>query len=385
MKSLYYRSEKVSPRGLLVIGAITLLVLFMMRLFPYRTTAWEHHRMLEAAYRTQSSFDVIQCYRTERGQRMLKSQDPSRTGMLGPSMSLVTTLPGHLDAKQTSVNPNFAAVAVRLLLDAGVQPGDSVAIGMTGSFPALNIAVLQACESLDLRPLIVSSAASSQFGANDPGMMWPDMEKILSDQGLISHRSLLTSTGGFRDAADGMTDDTRKLLLHAIRRNNARFLRCNSLTESIEKRLRTMETSAESEPIAAYINIGGGAASVGGTEGNKRFGSGIVDPDTLDDLLEDLDCVAMRFMARGVPFINMVHTVGLAKRYGLVIAPIERPAVGQSGVYSHSAPKRWLALLGIAMILATTWLVIKPPVQLTKRLRKSRWWPYQVEQPQWMV
>ena len=209
MKSLYYRGEKVSRRALLLIAGMTLLVLLVMRWFPNRTSEWERDRMLEAAYRTQSSFDAIQCYRTERGQRMLKSQDPARTGMLGPSMSLVTTLPGHLDAKQTSVNPNFAAVAVRLLLDAGVESGDCVAIGMTGSFPALNIAVLQACESMDMRPLVVSSAASSQFGANDPGMMWPDMEKILKDEGLISHRSLLTSTGGFRDSADGMSDDTR--------------------------------------------------------------------------------------------------------------------------------------------------------------------------------
>jgi poly-gamma-glutamate system protein len=385
MKSLYYRTQKISNRALIWIAAITLLALLMLRQWPVRTSEWERERMLEAAYRTEAAFNAIACRRVDRGQQMLRSQDPNETGMLGPSMSLVTTLPGHLDAKLTSINPNFAAVAVRLLLDAGVQPGDCVAIGMTGSFPALNIAVLQACESLDLRPLVVSSAASSQYGANDPGMMWPDMEKILYDEGLINERSLLTSPGGFRDAAAGMTDDTQKLLRNAIDRNHARLLRCETLEESIDKRMEAFFRSAENEPIKAYINVGGGAASVGGTEGNDIWGSGYISPAVMDSMDEQVDCVATRFLSRGVPLINMVHSVALAQRYKLVIAGATPPVVGEGTVYESAAYRRWLALLGIVMVLGTTWLAVKPPVAFTKLLQRSRSWSEQNEKPQWMV
>lgn len=341
--------------------------------------------MLEAAYRTEAAFDAIACRRADLGQKMLRDQDPNETGMLGPSMSLVTTLPGHLDAKLTSINPNFAAIAVRLLLDAGVQRGDCIAIGMTGSFPALNIAVLQACESMDLRPLIVSSAASSQYGANDPGMMWPDMEKVLYEEGLINQRSLLTSLGGFRDSAAGMTEDTRKLLFDAIKRNQARLLRCETLQESIDKRMDAFLRSAENEPIMAYINVGGGAASVGGTEGNDVWGSGLIKPSVLKSKTEQPDCVAKRFLERDVPLINMVHSVSMAKQYKLVIAGATAPIIGEAAVYESASYRRWLALLGIVMVLGTTWLAVKPPVFFTEMLHRSRSWNEKNEKPQWMV
>ena len=72
--------------------------------------------MLEASERAELAFDAIHCHRVILGHPMLDIHDPADTGMIGPSMSLVTSLPGHLKAKQTSVNPNFAAVAMRLLL-----------------------------------------------------------------------------------------------------------------------------------------------------------------------------------------------------------------------------------------------------------------------------
>ncbi|MDA8746243.1 poly-gamma-glutamate system protein [Rubripirellula amarantea] len=385
MKSLYFRTQKISNRSLIWIAAMTFVSLAMLRFFPHLTSDWERERMLEAAYRTQAAFDAIQCRRVELGQKMLKMNDPASTGMLGPTMSLVTTLPGHLDAKQTSVNPNFAAVTVRLLLDAGVKPGDCVAIGMTGSFPALDVAVLQACESLDVRPLVVSSAASSQYGANDPGMMWPDMEKILYDEGLLSQRSLLMSYGGFRDSAAGMSDDTRKLLSDAITRNDCRLLRCESLEESIDMRMEAFHASAESEPIKAYINVGGGAASVGGTDGNDLFGSGLITRKQYEAMDIPDDCVAARFLKNDVPFINFINAVVLAKRYGMAVAPLERQMVGQSTVYSMSSQRRWLAGLGILVVLMTTWLAVKPPPVLVRKLRQWRWWPESHEEPQWMV
>ena len=385
MKNLYFRTQKISNRSLIWIAAMTFVALAMLRFFPNQTSDWERERMLEAAYQTQAAFDAIQCRRVELGQKMLKMNDPASTGMLGPTMSLVTTLPGHLDAKQTSVNPNFAAVTVRLLLDAGVEPGDCVAIGMTGSFPALDVAVLQACESLDVRPLVVSSAASSQYGANDPGMMWPDMEKILYDEGLLSQRSLLMSYGGFRDSAAGMSDDTRKLLSDAIKRNDCRLLRCDSLEESVEKRMDVFYASAASEPIKAYVNVGGGAASVGGTDGNDLFGSGLITRKQYEAMDIPDDCIAARFLKSDVPFINLINAVTLARRYGLVIAPTERQMVGESTVYHMSSQRRWLAALGIVLVLVTTWLAVKPPPMLVRKLRQWHWWPESGEEPQWMV
>ncbi|MBE0602904.1 MAG: poly-gamma-glutamate system protein, partial [Deltaproteobacteria bacterium] len=98
--------------------------------------------------------------------------DANDTGLIGVEYTDITTTLGSLAAKRTSTNPAFAAVVVDMLYRAGVRPGDAVAVGFSGSFPALNIAVLSAAKALDLRPVIISSAGSSTYGANQPDMTW---------------------------------------------------------------------------------------------------------------------------------------------------------------------------------------------------------------------
>ena len=100
---------------------------------------------------------------------------------------------------------------------------------------------------------------------------------------------------------------------------------------------------------------------------------------------QELDCVATRFLKRDVPLINMVNTVSMAKRYQLVIAGATAPIVGESTVYESAAYRRWLALLGIVMILVTTWFAVKPPEAFTNLLQRSRSWRENNEKPQWMV
>ncbi|MEM9645327.1 MAG: poly-gamma-glutamate system protein [Planctomycetota bacterium] len=385
MKSLYYRPQKVSNAAFMVMAVSTALTLLLVHRFSRETSPWARERMLEAAYRTEACFETIQCRRFELGHQMLLSQDPARTGMLGPSMSMVTTLPGHLDAKQTSVNANFAAVAVKMFLDAGAKPGDRVAIGMTGSFPALNIAVLQACESLELRPSIVSSAASSQFGANHPEMMWPDMEKILFSEDLLSQRSLLTSPGGFRDSASGMTEDTHALLVDAIQRNDCVELESESLTNSIEQRMKAFDEAAGEEPYVAYVNVGGGAASVGGTLGNDHWGSGVVKLTAAADRPAQLDCVAVRFMQRQVPLINMVGAVEIARRHDMAVVPLVRPMVGESSVYQRSRVHRGIAMAGIIVLLVTTWMAVRPPNAVVALLHRLGCWKSADRRPRWTV
>ena len=54
-----------------------------------------------------------------------------------------------------------------------------VAVGLSGSFPAMNVAVYSALYELGVEPIIISSTAASQWGANDPNFTWLDMEAVL--------------------------------------------------------------------------------------------------------------------------------------------------------------------------------------------------------------
>jgi len=214
--------------------------------------------------------------------------------------------------------------------------------------------------------------------------MWPDMERILHEEGLISRRSLVTSRGGFRDAADGMTDNTRELIDLAIDRNDCVQLESDSLEDSIARRIERFQKDAEGEPFSAYINVGGGAASVGGTDGNAVWGSGVVLPGEAS-ISDAEDCVAARFLDMDVPFINLIHSVALAKRYQLAVAPQVRPLVGQSNVYQYKTYRRSLAALGLAIILVSTWIAVCPPRWFVVGLQRRGWWKDPDHQPRWMV
>lgn len=416
MKKLYYRPQKISSWSLVFLAIGSIVVVISIRSVPARWPVLENlagvamqipdlqDRMLEASERAESAFETIHCRRVKLGHPLLDIHDPADTGMIGPSMSMVTTLPGHLEAKQTSVNSNFAAVAMRLLVDAGVGPGDRIAIGCTGSFPALNIVVYSAAESLGCRPVIISSAASSQFGANEPDLMWPDMEKLLHEEGVLSYRSLMVSRGGFQDRAAGMTDDTRAIVEASIQRSGLPLMDSASDQDAIERRMLAYSQAVEDDSYAVYINVGGGDASVGGTIGNDTLGEGVIRPVSAwspgcwlggtqagtvpdaDGKPSPNDCVAARFLASGVPVINMINAVKLAKQYNLPVAATEIIPVGHGGVYAVADMRRILAVVGIVVITVFTLLVVRPPQRLVDAGKKRGWFGDEAKsQPQWMV
>lgn len=416
MKKLYYRPQKISSWSLVFLAMTSIVVVIAVHRVAPRSDTLEswmgvamqvpdlQDRMLEASERAERAFDAIHCRRVVLEHPMLDVHDPADTGMIGPSMSLVTSLPGHLEAKQTSVNPNFAAVAMRLLVEAGVQPGDRIAIGCTGSFPALNIAVYSAAESLGCRPIIISSAASSQFGANSPDLMWPDMEKLLYEEGIIGLRSLMISRGGFQDRAAGMTADTRSILEASIARSGVPLMDSADDQDAIERRMLIYSQSVEDETYACYINVGGGDASVGGTVGNDTLGEGVIRPvsslspgrllgiaqvgaaKTVDGKPSPNDCVAARFLASGIPVINMINAVKLAKQYGLPIASTQVIKAGEGGVYTVADVRRIFAVVAIAFISLLTLLVVRPPHALVEAAKRRGWFGDEKKsQPQLMV
>ena len=151
---------------------------------------------LAASQRAQDCFQAIAQLKTDLGLETDPSADINATGLIGLEYSFITTTIGNLEAKRTSTNPNMAAVVVDMFTELGLQPGDRVAVNCSGSFPALNTAVLCAIDVMELEPYLISSFGASTHGANDPSLTWLDMEHHLYSQGLIGHKSDLFSIGG---------------------------------------------------------------------------------------------------------------------------------------------------------------------------------------------
>ena len=273
-------------------------------------------------------------------------------------MSTVTTDTGFLPAKQTSVNPNFAAVMVHLLKRCGVKEGDLVAVGPSGSFPAMNISAYAAIQTLKLKPhhhlQRLGLAVGRQHPRASSGSTW---SASCAERHIFGFRSIAASRGGGDDRGFGMSKEGRQTLDEAIQRNGLQPIEVKTVADSINRRMQIYEEQAGGAPIKAYINIGGGTASVGATVGKKLFKPGL--NRTAPRGAGAIDSVMSRFINEGVPVIHMVYVNELAQRYGLPQAPTAMPPIGEGKVYVKAEYSIWLALLALGAIFGALFAFIR--------------------------
>lgn len=351
MKKLYWRPQRLSLRLLLLIATVAGLALGAVETVRVREKQRWYGEKLQAARLALRAFKALKEERLRRGLPIDPETDPARSGLIGELISPVTTNTGHLTAKQTSINPNFAAVVVELLLRANVKAGDTVAVGFSGSFPALNVAVLAAIETLHLKPVVITSAGASQWGANQPTFMWPDMEMALVRWHIFSHRSAAASPGGIDDRALGLSKRGRNLVRGAVARNGLPLLEVRNYDDSLTQRMALYRDRAGDAEIKAYVNVGGGTTSVGTRVGRDLFSPGL---NRRLPRGPQIDSVMTRFMQQGVPVIHLSKIGKLAEEYGLELQPRSLPAVGQGKTFFREAYHPWLAggaLLAIVALL----------------------------------
>jgi len=344
MKKLYWRPATVSVRVLALLSLVAFAGLLSVEQLRVPERRPMFREKLSAAQTAGRAFHIIKEERERMGIPIDPEVDPLLSGMVGELLSPTTTNTGHLSAKQTAVNPNFAAVVVEMLHRAGVHHGDTVAVGMSGSFPALNVAVLSACMAMQLRCLVISSAGSSQWGANHPQLSWPAMESIVAERGVLPIRSLAVSPGGVDDRAVGLSARGKDMLDEAIAAAGLTKLSPKSYDDSLDQRMSLYREHAGSEEIRAYINVGGGTTSVGTRVGKHMFSPGL---NLSPPRGPTVDSVMSRFAVRGTPVIHLTRVEELAERYGLPVAPTEMAAPGQGQVFSRTVRSKVLAGLSL--------------------------------------
>lgn len=349
MKKMYWRPQGMSVRVLLLLAAICAGAFTVVEVYRVRQRQPLYKEKRAAATLTERAFRAIKKERIRLGIPVDAESDPSQSGLIGALITPVTTNSGHLPAKQTSINANFSAVIVHMLGQLEIKPGATVAAGLSGSFPALNVAVLMAMQTLKLRPLVISSTGSSQWGANYPLFTWPDMERTLANDGILRFRSIAVAPGGIDDRAFGLSADGLQQIGAAMNRSGVQRLDPTGYMDSLEKRMALYEQHAGDEEIAAYINVGGGTTSVGTSIGKRLFRPGINRRRPRGSA--DIDSVMTRFTSRGIPVIHISKIDKLAARYGLPPHPLTSPPVGQGDVFERETYNKWLALASLIIIM----------------------------------
>ncbi len=388
MRGMYWKPSGASQVQRAVVGAIAIVGLIAVEAFPSEEQQPYYAEKMLAARKAQEAFDTIAEASERKGLDLRLKTDPAGSRLIGQVLSPITSGSGSLVSKQTSANPNFAAVMVEWLKELRLKPGDVVAIGVSGSFPAMNVAAYSAIHELGLEPIIISSTAASQWGANDPSLTWLDMEAALRKAGVFPYKSVAASLGGVGDEAIGLSKRGRRMLERAIERNQIPPLaepeedleedieeepdvevesaeqpsRSLALVDEdlVQERMDVYYEAAGDRPIKAYVNVGGGTVSVGTKVGKKKFHPGV--NTRLPRGIEDAPpSVLGAFLETGVPGIHITQVIDLAERYGLEIAPRATPEVGTGDIFEKRQPNRWLAGIVLAVILIALFVIARAP------------------------
>ncbi|MEA3443416.1 MAG: poly-gamma-glutamate system protein [Bacteroidota bacterium] len=310
---------------------------------------------LEAAELSQLAANTIKEYRLGKGVFIDAINDPNNTALIGQEYTLTTTDRGYIEAKLSSTNPNFAAVIVQLLKDAGVEKNDNVAVAMTGSFPALNISVLSALKALGLKPIIITSVGASNFGANDPYFTWLDMENILYESNIFSTRSVAASMGGGGDLGRGLSPKGRDLIVEAIERNNVKLIKEEYLENTIAKRMEIYKEAGRGQPIKAFINVGGGIASLGNTVNGKIIPAGLT--ELLPRSNFPVRGVMIQMGQDQIPIIHLLNINQLLTKYGLPFSPVPLPEPGEGEIFVQEKYSFIVALIAVIILMIVIILV----------------------------
>lgn len=355
---IYWRASKIPTWGLVFLSIMAIVILLAAENITVRDPVVERYysTMVSASRTVRDGIEIIRPLRAEI-RPINPENDPQRSGMIGVSSSEVTTTIGGLQSKQTSINPNWGAVAVKLLGDAGVEEGDLVAVAVSGSFPALNLAVYAAIEAMGAEPVIIASGSSSQFGANVEELLWLDMERELRSAGVLSSSPVAASIGGVEDRGADISAAGRRTITQSMTRSGTQLIEPSNYQEAVADRIALYREYSEGRPFKAFVNVGGGATIVGPPGIDNQFASGL--QYNAPARAFAVDTVMGYFLREGVPAIHFIGVQSMAERFGLPIAPLEPVPVGDGGVYSATNYSRVLAFILGLILIGLTYLMVR--------------------------
>lgn len=352
--NLRLKAKKISVRITSLLLAAWLVVVVSFTACTLSITGKGLHPaysvMKEASLLAERAMSAVKEYRLTNG-KGISPYDKLQTGMIGDGeQSVITTTDGHLDAKRTSCDPNWAAVIVGMFKKARLVANDEIVMVFSGSFPAMNICALAAAQAYGLKQCVMSSVGASYYGATDPDFTFFDMAEYLCNEGILTHRIDYVSFGGNNDIGDDFQDEiefsdgtrtaeeVRVRIRTAVENSEtATFIYERDFVKNIDLRL---EYIREKTPDVKFLlNVGGSLIGLGkgveayldsGYSSPSRFGFLRSDPQGKRNENYGL---LQYFHSVGVPVASMLNLKGLAATYGIPFDPDEKSIAGEGETY----------------------------------------------------
>ena len=348
----------IQKTSTLVMMAMVAVIIFAIAFFSRVEIISEtYETKVQAAEHMAKAMEMLKEIRLEKGVFLDVENDPNETGLVGSQFSLTTTDEGDLDAKLTTLDPNFSAAMVELLNQAGLQSGDTIAVMLTGSMPGANMATLIACDAMNIHPVVITSIGASQWGANDPDMTWLDMEKLLFENRFISERSIAASIGGRNDQGRLLSPKGRELIRNNIAKHDLPIITGKSLKDNIQRRMNHFSNVN----YKTVVNVGGGVASLGTSFNLKLLPPGVVYRNDIESISRKggIEGTVVKFVKKNIPLIHVLNIQKLTESLGMPFAPIPIPEIGSGSLYAiqkYNLNVTFICLLIVAvMVFGVGW------------------------------
>ena len=319
-----------------------------------------YNMKVEAASLMKKSMNILKTNRMVSSVFIDDENDPNETGLVGSPFSLITTDEGDLDAKLTTLDPNFSAGMVELMVQIGIEKNDTVAVLLTGSMPGGNIAVLTALKALGAYSVVITSVGASQWGANHIDFTWLDMEKILYENDLIPDRSIAASIGGRNDMGRLLSPEGRNIINKNIEKHGLPLIKKNKLADNISHRMKLFKNITKIDNYSAMINVGGGVASLGTSFNSKLLPAGIVNRADIQNVsLQDggIEGVLSKFSKNDIPVLHVLNIKSLTEKLGMPFAPIPIPQIGMGTLYAVEKYNVLVALVCLIVLCSSVFVV----------------------------
>ncbi|MDD4212446.1 MAG: poly-gamma-glutamate system protein [Bacilli bacterium] len=290
-----------------------------------------------SSHRTLAAYQVIHEARMTRGiafadpTRANEVMDPLETGLIGYWLTDITTTSGSLDAKRLSVNPNFAAVVIDMIYQAGLRPGDEIGVVMSGSFPAIAIATLCSLEEMGVKTCTIASIGASSYGANIPDFTLFDMLLLLQEENILSLPLDYVAWGGLDDTGSEFPQEVHDSIQMRIDNSGIPLLQGGTLEASLHER---MDAFSQKLPrMKMFINIGGHFSSLGEGYATYLEGNGLL-LHAKRTYSENRGLIH-RYLEQGLPVAHFINIESLVLRYGLTMTPEAPTLRPEQEVYMH--------------------------------------------------
>ncbi len=319
MSEKVFVKDNPAKRVILAGGIVSLVMIVLYLLSAGRGTPQAVSDTVHAERIMRNALDCISGYCTSNGININRHDDPSGSGLIGPELSGITTSLGQLEAKRTTLDPAFASLVEKMLGEAGVEQGDTVAVGCSGSFPGLLLATLSATKAMKVYPVVIISVGSSSFGASNPCFTLPDIYNLLLSEGIFTVPPAAVSLGGDYDNGTGFDDGMVEEMEKKIRESGYIFIKDDNLVSNVGAREK-IYFGGNNNRVAAFINIGGAYANMGTDPLILGLHPGINTEGKIP--VVNKRGVLYSMMARGIPVIHLLNIKGLVQKYNMEWDPV---------------------------------------------------------------